>query len=118
MIRLRQTPKFKSGFMMLRECKPFVANKMGVLIHRPLYINLHKVMVNGRLHRWMSIGHACGNSHCGSDKFTFLDSLDDSQILCKRCEEKAIEYGYPSAIEICGKHVHVGGVKAIKECCN
>ena len=113
MINLLQTEKRRSGFRMLKSCKPFIENKRAVLIHRPIAINLHKLM--GKYH--MSIQYACGNSHCGSDKFTFLDSLNDDHVLCQRCEQKAVEMGYETANTICGKHVHIGGVKAVINCC-
>lgn len=113
MITLLKNKRYRSGFIQMKTCKPFVENSRGVLIHRPVAVNVHKLM--GKYH--MSISYACGNTHCGSKNFTFLDVLDESKIVCARCEERAIELGYQSSREICGGHVHTGGVKAVKNCC-
>ena len=55
----------------------------------------------------------CGNSANGENKFTFLDVVPDGRVVCARCEAAAIEAGLPSSSEICGRHVCIGGVKAV-----
>ena len=105
---------FKAGIVrQVSTCKPFVKNDKGVLIHRPISIDIHKV--RGRYH--MAIHYACGLTSCGSKKFTFLDAVRGENIVCFKCEMMAVEkYGYKSSSEISGRHVHTGGVRAYKNC--
>lgn len=95
------------------KCAPFVENSMGQLIHRPVSIAVHNCLKKPHL----SIHFACGMFACGTKKFTFLETLNESHIVCERCEEKSLKDGLQSSSEICGKHVHIGKTKAIANCC-
>lgn len=98
-----------------RSSKPFVENRMAVLIHRPYKVNSFKI--DGRRPH-IAITYHCGNTHCGGEgKLTFLDAPPSGSIVCQRCEDYAIERGLPSSKEITGFHVCLGGVKAVKNCC-
>lgn len=97
-------------------CQPFVENSRAVLIHRPRTVTTHKLGQKYKSH--IAIGYWCGNSQTGTTKFTFLDAPPEDRILCARCEEKAVEAGLPSAAELAGRHVHIGGVVAVRHCCN
>lgn len=103
----------KSNKIHFNECSPFVENKMAVLVHRPIQMVMHKCLNKPHL----AIGYACGLSACGTKKFTFLDDLNESHIVCERCEEKAVKMGYGTSEEICGHHVHIGKTKAVITCC-
>lgn len=98
----------------IRKSKPFLINKMAKLVHRPRSINVHNRALGGYHY---AIRVYCGASFTGRKKFTFVDDLDSNQIVCARCEEFAsIKHGTSS--EICGKHIHIGGVKAYAKCCD
>jgi len=109
------TKKVKHGISTWLSCPPFVQNSKAVLIHRPRFVSTYKIGEKWKSH--IGIGHYCGNSACGNKKFTFLDTLSDEMILCAVCENNALLAGLPSAESIVGKHVHIGGVKAVKHCC-
>ena len=97
-------------------CSPFVENSMARLIHRPRTVTTHKIGPKYKSH--IAIGCWCGNSQTGTTKFTFLDAPPEGKILCARCEKKAVKAGLPSADSLAGRHVHIGGVVAVKHCCN
>lgn len=94
--------------------KPFVENSRGTLIHRPkegMTYNLHDKPHIG-------IGFYCGMHTASSGRnLTFLDEPPADKVLCARCEENAVKAGRPSADTLAGRHVHVGGVKAVITCC-
>lgn len=95
-------------------CLPFIDNKMSLLIHRPREVSTFNSLRKSHI----AIKAFCGNTFCGTDKFTFLASLSESgKLLCERCEINAVIKGLPSAFELNGKHVHLGKVKAVRTCC-
>ena len=96
---------------------PFVKNLRGILIHRPRSVviyNLHK-----KPH--MAIHYLCGNGTTGpitNDSYIkFIPTPQNDCVVCERCEKIAITFDLPSASELAGTHVHVGGLKAIISCC-
>ena len=96
---------------------PFVENSKGVLIHRPHHVTNH----NSLTPRWKShlaVHMLCGMTCTGTKKFTFLDAPPVGRILCAKCEAIAQEKGLPSADQLAGRHVHVGGVVAVTTCCS
>lgn len=95
-----------------RDSEPFVENKKGVLIHRPRQVEVYFCLRRSHL----AIKHWCGNGHTGREKFTFLAVPPEGRIVCAHCEANAIEAGYPSSSELAGRHVCIGGVKAISSC--
>jgi len=94
---------------------PFVFNPQARLIHRCRSIVTHTGPVNpGRL----IIDYWCGGCHYhGHDDDLHFDFPDVSRILCARCEAIAVVAGEKSADEICGKHIHVGGIVVEQYCC-
>ena len=58
----------------------------------------------------MIISHWCGSQVYGPGDIDFLDQPNDWEVVCKRCEEKALKKGLPTSNELAGKHVHKGGV--------
>lgn len=94
---------------------PFIANKQGVLIHRPRRISIHQLTINHSPH--IAIEYWCGNHCCGLNKFTFLDAPPEGAFVCTYCEQKAVEAGEKTSDELVGRHVHVGKIKAIQACC-
>lgn len=113
-IALQKQKDLRSGIAWTSS-KPFVENKLAVLIHRPRHVTIHKISdrwpAHLGLHCW------CGNCMTGTTKFTFLDAPPEDSILCARCESAAVANGLPSASELVGRHVHVGGVVAVRHCC-
>lgn len=95
-------------------CEPFVENSMAVLIHRVRHVTTHQISDKYRPH--IAVQCWCGNSMTGTKKFTFIPKPDDADILCARCEVAATKAGLPSADLIAGRHVHIGGVVAVKHC--
>lgn len=110
----RLRPEFKC--LPWLSCSPFVENSRAVLIHRPRTVTTHKIGSKYKSH--IAIGCWCGNSMTGTTKFTFLDAPPEGKLLCARCEGKATEAGLTSASSLAGRHVHVGGVVAVRSCCN
>lgn len=97
-------------------CKPFVENSKAVLIHRPRRVSMHRISDKYRTH--LAVEMWCGSTQTGTKKFTFLDAPPREAIVCARCEMKAIGAGMPSSSQLVGGHVHLGGVIAVKHCCN
>jgi len=95
--------------------KPFLDNRLAILIHRPRSVSIHKIGDRWKAH--ISVECFCGTVFSGTKKFTFLDVPPEDRLLCVRCEDKAVKKGMPSADYLSGRHVHVGTVKAIKMCC-
>jgi hypothetical protein len=102
-----------------RSSMPFIENTKAILIHRPRAAALYQIeSVNGKKYApHLAVKCYCGNTFCGSKKIIFHDTLNNEMIVCARCEKEAIKAGLPSSSDICGKHVHTGGVKAFKNCC-
>ena len=103
-----------------RSSKPFVENRLAVLIHRPKEIT--SLAPSWRKGRYAAIHCFCGAGFTGGDasgagKFTFLDEPPADAIVCARCEAAAVANGLPSSEQIAGRHVHIGGVKAVRHCC-
>lgn len=98
----------------LKSCAPFVENKFAVLIHRPLEVVYRKAHLDG--HIYVCVDYMCGNSARGENKFTFYDKAPKWRIVCARCEVAALEKGLPSSSELTGRHICVGGVKAMSHC--
>lgn len=90
--------------------KPFIKNSRGILIHRPKYVLTYKSLFGSV---WLIVGHWCGSGVNGSDNLKFLDEPPIGEMLCTRCEAKAISEGFPSAHELVGRHVHTGGMNTI-----
>lgn len=116
-VTLRRSPRAPfncNRIASVKRCAPFVENKCGVLIHRPIEVAYRKAYLGGYI--YACVDFMCGNSANGEGKFTFLDVVPEGRIVCARCEAAAIEAGLPSSSEICGRHVCIGGVKAISHC--
>ena len=113
---LRTSPRHRESnrIAYLKKCAPFVENKRAVLIHRPTEVTIHHL---GRWGRHMGVHYFCGAIQSGKDKFTFLYEVPEGRIVCAVCEERALQQGLPSSSELTGRHVCVGGVKAISFCC-
>lgn len=95
-------------------CLPFLENRMAVLIHRPRSVTTYKIG-NRRPH--IGVGNWCGNHMSGAEKFAFLPLPPEDRIVCARCEEKAVAAGLPTSDQLAGRHVHKGGVVAVRHCC-
>lgn len=114
LIPLEKDKDLRGGKVPWTSSKPFLENSMGVLIHRPRSVSTIKL---GNRPPHLSVQALCGNTMNGAKKFTFLSAPGDGQIVCARCEDRAIELGLPSSSSLAGRHVHIGGVKAFKRCC-
>ncbi len=101
-----------------KSCLPFMENKRGVLIHRPrAVVTINASRLFTKKLPYLAVTHWCGNSVNSENSFTFLNAPPEGKILCERCEVLAVEAGLPSASSLAGRHVHVGGVKAVASCC-
>lgn len=107
--------KKKSSGVHWTACEPFVENSRAVLIHRVRHVSTHKIGPRWPAH--LAVHCWCGNGMTGTDKFTFLSAPPDGRIVCARCEDSAVEAGLPSSAHLAGKHVHTGGVVAVRRCC-
>jgi len=108
----RSSNTFYRSLYSLKASKPFVKSKQGVLLHRPRRGDGHK-MKGYKLH--VSIENYCGTTFTGPKDF--IDTPGEGDVVCARCEDRAIEFGKPSSSMLAGRHVCTGGVKAVKRCC-
>jgi hypothetical protein len=109
-------PKDLRGIKMVwKACAPFIQNAMAELIHRPRIVCTYRLSKERRSHIGMTFW--CGNSSVGTKKFVFLDAPPEGKLVCARCEAAAVNWGLQSSSEIVGRHVHIGGVVAVQQCC-
>lgn len=97
-----------------KESAPFILNDKAVLIHRPKTVTTHKL---GEHEPHLAVWCYCNNGFTGTKKFTFVSEPPIDGIVCRRCEEAAIAAGLPSSAELAGRHVHIGGIVAVADCC-
>lgn len=100
------------GCYVIEEAPPFVLNSRAILIHRARWAVIHHVEEEPRhcsVHLW------CGNSF--NRTITFIEDVPRDRILCERCEMIAVLNGQLPADELCGRHVHVGRLRAFRTCC-
>lgn len=95
--------------------KPFVENSKGQIVHRlrggATYQNLRKAHIG--------VDFWCGMATTSSgDNLTFLDAPPEGKILCARCEAIATSRGLTPAGTLAGRHIHIGGVQAVRTCCS
>lgn len=91
---------------------PYALSSMGVLVHRVKTATLHNIHRTGSHY---SYGFWCGMHGCTN--FHLYAEPPEGHFVCMRCEAAAIANGEKSSDELLGRHVHVGGVKAIQKCC-
>lgn len=116
MIVLEKETDLRFGKIPWASSKPFIENSRAALIHRPRRVTTH-TLLSPRWPAHIAVHAWCGNSATGSKKFTFLDAPGTDQIVCARCEEKAVAAGLPTSSALAGRHVHLGGVVAVRYCC-
>lgn len=92
---------------------PFNVNPRGVLIHR---------VKSGRTHfQRGEYSHHTVEYWCGGSAHTEGMDLTNcppvERLLCVRCEMFAVAAGLPAADAIAGYHIHLGTLKAHRECC-
>ena len=100
-------------FYAIKESAPFLRNPRGLLIHRPRTAAV-RVWPSGR---WPS--YTVADCWCGcvfTKRTEFIADIQPGELLCKRCEIAAVRAGLPSAEEITGHHVCIGGVRAYNAC--
>ena len=97
-----------------KSCLPFVDNPRGVLIHR--IREVYTFMTDGQP-RHSHAEYWCGNGTNFDGGNIFTSSPGADRILCSRCEAIAVEHGQPTADELAGHHVHIGGVRPYRTCC-
>lgn len=90
---------------------PFAVNSRGVLVHRTRGISIHHNSDGTFSH------HSC-HYYCGAfaHGVTLVAAPDEAAIVCMHCEARCNVLGLPSATEIVGRHVHVGGKRAFAIC--
>jgi hypothetical protein len=115
MIALEREKNLRGHGIPWISCKPFVENSNGVLIHRPRKVTTWKISERWKAH--ISVMGWCGATATGAKRFTFLDAPEADRIVCAKCEEKAVEAGLLPSSQLAGRHVHTGGVVAVKYCC-
>ena len=113
---LKEYPKEK---VRISKSKPFFINPRAKLVHRPRRIKYMTHLAERKPNTWspyFSVKAYCGALVCTKGNEELVDRLDDSQIVCHRCEEIATSRGLPMSSEINGSHVHIGRIKAFG-CC-
>lgn len=93
------------------EAFPFYFNPNGILVHRTRWVHDH-FYYEKFSHE--TIGYWCGNL---GQRGELLEFVPKEMILCARCESIAASNHLPTAEKLCGYHVHVGGIRAVRHCC-
>ena len=114
-VKLESERDTRGAMSVLTESEPFVINARGVLIHRPRTASTYKISKNYNHH--YGITYWCGNTQTGWSKFTFTSDPPKGRIVCHACEARAVMAGQLPSNEIVGRHVHIGRMRAIKDCC-
>lgn len=97
------------------EAEFFVDNPRGVLIHRVKHVCDH---YHHDEYHHSSVDFFCGNSTCfHKDSSILVDEFGDHRILCLRCEVSAVLEDCADAEDLLDRHVHVGGIRAVRFCC-
>lgn len=112
-VALRQPKKPGSAAYAWETCLPFVENKRGVLIHRPVTVERYMHLRTP----YLAVHYWCGNGSNGHGIFTFLAAPPPGKLVCEKCEAAAIVAGLPSSDRLCGRHVHKGTTKPVQTCC-
>ena len=99
------------------EAPPWCFNSRGVLLHRPREV-FQMYKPDGSLLRHEIVHFYCENGTCDTGNVIYIDEPNAGMIVCQRCEAAAIAAGLRSSSAIAGRHVHVGGVKAVAFCCS
>ena len=97
---------------------PFVINSRGLLVHRPKSLGLHCVHEDFGGSRHEHCEYWCGNSSNDTGNLTYLNDVESHLVLCTKCEASAVAAGRRRAEEIVGRHVHIGGIRAVAHCCD
>ena len=97
------------------EAPPFVLNSRGHLVHRPL--QLARYYAPGREHETTHL-YCGGMRHLSDGNLSFVEDFDERLIVCQRCETIAVARGRRPSSEILGRHVHIGGIRAVAYCCD
>lgn len=119
-LEITESARKDSSIYPWKTALPFVENSRGILIHRPRMVSTHTGLSRSNPSRWrphIGIGFWCGMHVSGDKNFTFLLAPPENGLVCHRCEAVAIANGFPSSAELAGRHVHIGRVKAVKDCC-
>jgi len=112
-VALRQPKKPSSAAYAWETCLPFVENKRGVLIHRPVTVERYMHLRTP----YLAVHYWCGNGSNGHGIFTFLAEPTAGKLVCEKCESAAIAAGLPASDLLCGHHVHKGTTKPVATCC-
>ena len=97
------------------EALPWCLNQRGVLLHRPKEI--YVVIAPSGERRHEVVNFYCENCTCDTGNVIYIDEPNAGMVVCRRCEAAAIAAGLKSSSEIAGRHVHIGGVKPVADCC-
>lgn len=92
---------------------PFNVNPRGVLVHR---VRLGQSITYHGKRTHDCVDYWCGNG-AHSEGVSLTDSPPDDRLLCEACERIAVANGEPSSDELCGRHVHIGVLRAHRTCC-
>ena len=120
-IELKPKKGWSQPYLHGRECKnwtrslPYNVNPRGMLVHR-VRAGTTFYDVRGE-ERHSALMYWCGMTVCGYGGIDTTDDPPQNRLLCIRCEEMAIEAGQPTSQELTGRHVHVGSLRAVRECC-
>lgn len=96
------------------EAAPFFENPRGVLIHRVRSLFRMKVTWNDE--PWWIVEYWCENSGRTDAVDSGLLFDPGVKFVCARCEANAVAAKMRTSSEVAGRHVCVGGVRAVNLC--
>lgn len=94
---------------------PFFVGERNVLAHRVK--SLYLLSPSWANEPWFIVEYWCESSGRTYDIETAIFADPGDRILCARCEAAAVAHGEKAADKLCGRHVHIGGLRAIQFCC-
>lgn len=100
-----------------KKSKHFLKNKRAKLVHRPSSITVYGPLVCSDSGNVIAVKTLCGATFASSKKdvLRFTNEIIESDVVCARCEEIAKNLNKPSASDLVGHDVSVGGVRLWSE---
>lgn len=94
---------------------PYNVNPRAILIHRVKHVTTYFDVLGRPRHD--GVTHWCGTTAFTNHGISLTADPPKDRLLCVNCEVRAIEAGQLTSRQLTGRHVHVGSLRAVRECC-
>lgn len=126
-VKLKQTRSKCSWYEKDVVCRfhegpPFAKSGSGHLVHRVKSItilmdNFYNYSGPRAVIDYLCAGSAYKSPASKNKRTELYDVPPDNLLVCSSCERTAKKKGFKSSSEIAGKHVHIGHMRPVQECC-